>query len=37
LDAFADGAAFLLGHNIVEFDIPHPHAATPRLRLLDPQ
>jgi ATP-dependent DNA helicase RecQ len=34
LDALADGAAFLLGHNIVAFDLPHLAAANPNLRLL---
>jgi ATP-dependent DNA helicase RecQ len=34
LDAFAEGAAFLLGHNLVAFDLPHLAAAKPDLRLL---
>lgn len=34
LDAFAEGAAFLLGHNLVAFDVPHLEAAKPDLRLL---
>ncbi len=34
LDDFADGAAFLLGHNLIDFDLPHLRAANPRLRLL---
>ena len=34
LDYFADGAAFLLGHNIVAFDLPHLAAVKPDLRLL---
>ena len=34
LDAFADGAHFLLGHNLIDFDLPHLQAANPRLRLL---
>lgn len=34
LDAFAEGTAFLLGHNIVLFDLPHLVAAKPDLRLL---
>ncbi len=34
LDLFADGATFLLGHNIIAFDIPHLAAAKPGLRLL---
>ena len=34
LDALAEGAAFLLGHNLIAFDLPHLKAATPELRLL---
>ena len=34
LDAFADGAFFVLGHNLIEFDLPHLTAASPGLRLL---
>ena len=34
LDALADGAAFLLGHNLIAFDLPHLKAANPDLRLL---
>ncbi len=34
LDDFADGAAFLLGHNLIDFDLPRLRAANPRLRLL---
>ena len=34
LDDFADAAAFLLGHNIIDFDLPHLAAAKPDLRLL---
>ena len=34
LDDFADGADFLLGHNLVDFDLPHLAAARPGLRLL---
>lgn len=34
LDRFADGAEFLLGHNLIAFDIPHLKAAQPNLRLL---
>jgi hypothetical protein len=34
LDDFADGAAFLLGHNLVAFDAPHLEAARPDMRLL---
>ena len=26
LDAFADGAAYLLGHNLIAFDLPHLQA-----------
>ena len=34
LDEFAEGAAFLLGHNLTSFDRPHLQAANPNLRLL---
>ena len=34
LDDFAAGAAFLLGHNLILFDLPHLKAAKPDLRLL---
>ena len=34
LDALADGANFLLGHNLIAFDLPHLAAAKPDLRLL---
>ena len=34
LDAFADGAAFLLGHNLIAFDLEQLKAAKPDLRLL---
>lgn len=34
LDNFADTASFLLGHNIIAFDLPHLAAAKPDLRLL---
>ena len=34
LDSLAEGAAFVLGHNIVAFDLPHLAAAQPGLRLL---
>lgn len=34
LDALADGAAFVLGHNLVAHDLPHLAAAQPDLRLL---
>ena len=34
LDELADGADFLLGHNLINFDLPHLQAASPHLRLL---
>ena len=34
LDDYADGAAFLLGHNLIAFDLPHLRAVNPDLRLL---
>ena len=34
LDDFANGADFLLGHNLIDFDLPHLHAVNPELRLL---
>ena len=34
LDKFADGADFLLGHNLIDFDLLHLKAAKPDLRLL---
>ena len=34
LDSFGDGADFLLGHNLIEFDLPHLNAVNPGLRLL---
>ena len=34
LDEFADGADFLLGHNLIDFDLHHLEAAKPDLRLL---
>jgi ATP-dependent DNA helicase RecQ len=34
LDALADGAAFVLGHNLIAFDLPHLAAVKPDLRLL---
>ena len=34
LDDLADSAEFLLGHNIIDFDLPHLRAANPNLRLL---
>ncbi|MCW5621612.1 MAG: RecQ family ATP-dependent DNA helicase, partial [Burkholderiales bacterium] len=35
LDHLADGAAFILGHNLIAFDLPQLRAAQPNLRLLD--
>ena len=35
LDALAEGAAFLLGHNLIAFDLPHLKAVKPDLRLVD--
>lgn len=34
LDVLAEGASFLLGHNLIAFDLPHLAAAKPDLRLL---
>ncbi|MFZ4537078.1 RecQ family ATP-dependent DNA helicase [Propionivibrio sp.] len=34
LDRLAEGANFLLGHNLIAFDLPHLAAAKPDLRLL---
>ncbi len=34
LDRLAEGADFLLGHNIIRFDLPHLRATNPNLRLL---
>ncbi len=34
LDDLADGADFVLGHNMIDFDLPHLVAAQPGLRLL---
>jgi ATP-dependent DNA helicase RecQ len=34
LDQFVDGAEYLLGHNLIEFDAIHLAAADPNLRLL---
>ena len=34
LDELADGADFLLGHNLIDFDLPHLQSADPRLQLL---
>ncbi|MEN9480439.1 MAG: hypothetical protein RLZZ298_1834, partial [Pseudomonadota bacterium] len=35
LDQLSDGAAFLLGHNLIAFDLPQLRAIQPNLRLLD--
>ena len=35
LDELADGADFVLGHNLIDFDLPHLRAADPGLNLLD--
>lgn len=34
LDSLADGANFLLGHNLIAFDLPYLRSARPDLRLL---
>ena len=34
LDELADGASFVLGHNLIAFDLPHLRAAKPDLRVL---
>ena len=34
LDDLADGASFVLGHNLIKFDLPRLQAASPGLRLL---
>ena len=34
LDAFAEGLTFLLGHNLIAFDLPHLAAAQPDLAIL---
>ncbi len=34
LDDFATGADFLLGHNLIDFDLPHLRAVNPELKLL---
>lgn len=34
LDKFAEECAFVLGHNVVEFDIPHLRAVSPNLNIL---
>ncbi len=35
LDRLADGATFILGHNLIAFDLPQLRAVQPNLRLLD--
>ena len=35
LDRFAEGATFLLGHNLIEFDLPRLRAVKPDLQLLN--
>ena len=35
LDDLADSASFILGHNLIKFDLPHLRAASPALRLLE--
>ena len=35
LDELADSADFVLGHNLIDFDLPHLRAANPNLRLLE--
>ena len=34
LDDIAEGASFILGHNLIRFDLPHLQAAKPDMRLL---
>ena len=34
LDAYAEGATYVLGHNLIAFDLPHLRQANPSLRLL---
>ena len=34
LDELSDGADFALGHNLIDFDLPHLQAINPRLQLL---
>ena len=34
LDSLAETASFVLGHNLIAFDLPHLEAANPRLQLL---
>lgn len=35
LDTFSQAAAFLLGHNLIAFDLPHLRAANANLRVLE--
>ena len=35
LDDLANGVDFVLGHNLIDFDLPHLRAANPRLYLLE--
>jgi len=35
LDELADSAAFVIGHNLIQFDLPQLRASQPNLRLLD--
>ena len=34
LDLLAEGAEFLLGHNLIQWDLPHLRAASPNMQLL---
>ena len=34
LDRFADNADVIFGHNLIDLDLPHLHAANPGLRPL---
>ena len=34
LDKLCEGASFILGHNVIAFDLPHLNAVKPNLRLL---
>ena len=35
LDAVAEGAAYVLGHNLIRFDLPLLQAVNPHMRLFD--
>ncbi|HBK57659.1 MAG TPA: RecQ family ATP-dependent DNA helicase, partial [Xanthomonadales bacterium] len=35
MDALSDGAAFVIGHNLIAFDLPHLRAVDPNRRLLN--